>query len=113
MVNVMSSGSKEQDPTKPVKRATELSEEMVKALEDGGKAAVEAVRAFLVSVEEAFPQLESARKVEKRVTESALEMVQQLITAQSELIVRMIDNAGKTLRGSDQAKSSEGTKSSD
>ncbi len=109
----MSSESSEQETTGVVNRATELSEDMVKALEDGGKAAVEAVRTFLVSVEEAFPQLEGARKVEKRITDSALEMVQQLISAQSELLVKMIDGAGKTLNGSDQTKSSDGAKSSD
>ena len=44
------------EPRGAVERATELSDEMVQALEDSARAAVEAVERFLVSLEEALPQ---------------------------------------------------------
>lgn len=58
--------------------------------------AVEALKLFLVTVEEALPQVEDARKVEKRITESALKMAEQLIHTQSEFLQKVVANAGKS-----------------
>lgn len=87
-----------------MERATELSEDMVQALEDGGRAAVEAVKLFLVTVEEALPQVEGARRVEKKITESALKMAEQLIHTQSEFLQKVVDSAGKSLSRSEEEK---------
>ena len=87
-----------------MERATELSEDMVQALEDGGRAAVEAVKLFLVTVEEALPQVEGARRVEKKITESALKMAEQLIHTQSEFLQKVVDSAGKSLSQSEEEK---------
>ena len=87
-----------------MERATELSEDMVQALEDGGRAAVEAVKLFLVTVEEALPQVEGARRVEKKITESALKMAEQLIHTQSEFLQKVVDSAGKSLSSSEEEK---------
>ena len=74
------------------------------ALEDGGRAAVEAVKLFLVTVEEALPQVEGARRVEKKITESALKMAEQLIHTQSEFLQKVVDSAGKSLSRSEEEK---------
>ena len=87
-----------------MERATELSEDMIQALEDGGRAAVEAVKLFLVTVEEALPQVEGARRVEKKITESALKMAEQLIHTQSEFLQKVVDSAGKSLSRSEEEK---------
>ena len=87
-----------------MERATELSEDMVQALEDGGRAAIEAVKLFLVTVEEALPQVEGARRVEKKITESALKMAEQLIHTQSEFLQKVVDSAGKSLSQSEEEK---------
>ena len=36
------------------------------------------MKLFLVTVEEALPQVEGARRVEKKITESALKMAERL-----------------------------------
>jgi flagellar biosynthesis/type III secretory pathway protein FliH len=96
--------SEEHEARSAVERATELSEDMVQALEDGGRAAVEAVKLFLVTVEEALPQVEGARRVEKKITESALKMAEQLIHTQSEFLQKVVDSAGKSLSRSEEEK---------
>ena len=55
-----------------------------------------AVKLFLVTVEEALPQVEDARKVEKRITGSALKMAEQLIHTQSEFLQKVIASAGRS-----------------
>jgi hypothetical protein len=77
MVNLMAS---EHEATGAVKRTTELSEDVVQALEDNGRAVVAALGRFLVGVEEVWPQAERARTAEKKLTESAVELLQQLVT---------------------------------
>jgi hypothetical protein len=101
MVNRMAS---EQEGTGAVERATELSEDMIQALEDGGRAAIQAVSRFLVTVEETLPQVEGARTAEKKITESALEMAQQLVHTQSEFLHQVVDSAGKSRSGSEGQK---------
>ena len=86
----------EHEPTSAAERATELSEDVIQALEDSGRAAIKAVRGFLNSVEEALPQLEGARKVEKQITDSALEMAEQLVQTQSEFLRKVVNSAGKS-----------------
>jgi len=101
MVNQMAS---EHEGTGAVERATELSADMVQALEDGGRAAVEAVSRFLVTVQEALPQVEGARSAEKTITESALKMAEQLIHTQSAFLQKVVASAGKSLSGSEDEK---------
>jgi hypothetical protein len=101
MVNVMTS---KHEGAGAVERATELSEDMIQALEDGGRAAVEAVKLFLVTVEEALPQVEGARTAEKKITESALRMAEQLIHTQSAFLQKVVASAGTSLSSSEDEK---------
>jgi len=86
----------EHEPTSAAERATELSEDVIQALEESGRAAIKAVRGFLTNVEEALPQVEGARKVEKQITDSALEMAEQLVQTQSEFLRKVVNSAGKS-----------------
>ena len=101
MVNLMAS---EHEGTGAAERATELSEDMIQALGDGGRAAIQAVSRFLVTVEETLPQVQGARTAEKKITESALEMAQQLVHTQSEFLQKVVASAGKSLSGSEDEK---------
>jgi hypothetical protein len=93
------------ESTGAVDRVTELSDEMVQALEDSARSAVEAVGRFVVSLEEALPEeVEATSGVAKKITESALEMAHQLIHTQSELLRKAVDSAGKSLSGSEGEK---------
>jgi exonuclease VII large subunit len=86
----------EHEPTSAAERASELSADVIQALEDSGRAAIDAVKGFLSTVEEALPQVEGARKVEKQITDSALEMAEQLVHTQSEFLRKVVSSAGKT-----------------
>ncbi len=89
----------EHEPTSAAERATELSEDVIQALEDSGRAAIKAVNGFLTTVQQALPQVEGARKVEKQITDSALEMTEQLVHTQAEFLRKVVSSAGRS-RGS-------------
>jgi hypothetical protein len=91
----------EHEATGAVERGTEFSDDVLKALEDNGRAVLDAVERFLVSIEEALPQAEFARTAEKRITKSALEMVKQLVSTQSDFLRKVVDSAGTTLSKSE------------
>ena len=91
-----------EEPKRAVERATELSDDLVQALEDTARSAVEAVGRFVVSLEEALPEeVESTSGVAKKITESALEMAHQLIHTQAEFLRKAVDSAGKSLSRSE------------
>jgi hypothetical protein len=96
--------SEEHETRSAVERATTLSDDVIQALEDDFRGASDAVSRFLVTVEEALPQVEGARAAEKRITESALEMTQQLVHAQSQFLQKVIDSAGESLSRSEGEK---------
>jgi ABC-type transporter Mla subunit MlaD len=96
--------SEEHETRSAVKRASQLSDDVIQALEDDFRGASEAVSRFLVTVQEALPQVEGARTAEKRITESALKMAQQLVHAQSQFLQKVIDSAGESLSRSEGEK---------
>ncbi|MGO9753633.1 MAG: hypothetical protein ACLP22_19410 [Solirubrobacteraceae bacterium] len=100
----------EQEATGPVERATEFSDDVVQALEDNGRAVLDAVERFLISVEEALPQAEFARTAEKKITKSALEMVKQLVSTQSDFLRKVVDSAGTTLSRAESDAEAKATK---
>jgi len=80
------------------KRTTELSEDVLKELEDGAQSAIEAVRKFLGTVDEALPTGGQGPSRAEDITDSALEMAQRLVHTQSEFLRKVVDSAGKSLR---------------
>ena len=94
-----------EEPKRAVERATELSDDLVQALEDTARSAVEAVGRFVVSLEEALPEeVESTSGVAKKITESALEMAHELIHTQAEFLRKAVDSAGRSLSRSEGEK---------
>jgi hypothetical protein len=88
-----------------VDRTTELSGEVVKSLETGERAAIEAVGQFLITVEEALPQeVAGTSEVVKRITESGLEMADRLVQTEYRFLRNVIDSAAKSLSSRDGAK---------
>src|ERR1039458_7907655 len=72
---------KEHNGSSPVKRTTELSEDVLKSLDAGAQTAIEAVRKFVDTVDKALPlngESEGSSKREE-ITDSALEMAQRLV----------------------------------
>jgi hypothetical protein len=81
-----------------VERTTELSEELLRSVEDGQRAAIEAVHKFVDSVDRALPQRGGGPSRRQEIVDSALEMADRLVHTQYEFIRKVVDSAGKSLR---------------
>jgi hypothetical protein len=98
------SARRELDARKVVERSTELSEEVLKSLDDGARSAIDAVRKFADTVDRALPRNGKGASKREEITDSALELAQRLLHTQAEFPRRVVDDAGKTLSGSSDAK---------
>jgi hypothetical protein len=90
--------------TSAVERTTELSEDVLRSLEDGAQSALDAVRKFTDTVDRVLPPRGEGPSRREELTDSALEMAQRLVRTQSDFLRKVVDNAGKTLTRSDDAK---------
>ena len=90
-------------PAGKVDKTKELSDEVLDSLEKGQRAAIEAVRKFVDTVEDTLPALPHGEGPSKRqeIVDSALEMADRLVHAQYDFIHKVIDSAGKSLTKSD------------
>jgi hypothetical protein len=89
---------------KAVDRTTELSEDVLKSLDEGAQTAIDAVRKFVDTVDKALPPRGEGPSRREEITDSALEMAQRLVHTQYEFLRKVVDSAGKTLTRSDSAK---------
>jgi len=89
------------DATSAVERTTGLSEDVFQELEDGAQSAIEAVRKFLVTVDEALPLHGEGPSRREEITDSALEMAQRLVHTQADFLRKVVDSAGSSLRSPD------------
>jgi hypothetical protein len=81
-----------------VERTAELSDEVLKSVEDGQRAAIEAAGRFLVTVEETLPEeVEGTSKVAKKITESGLELADGLVHTQYDFLRKVVDSIAKSL----------------
>ena len=88
-----------------VDRTSELSDEVLKSLETGERAAIETVRQFLITVEEALPQeVAGTSEAAKKITVSGLEMADRLVHTEYDLLRNVIGSAAKSLSSRDGAK---------
>jgi len=83
-----------------VERTTQLSDEVAQSIEDGQRAAIEAVRKFVDTVDRALPALPHGEGPSKRqeIVDSALEMADRLVRTQYDFLRKVVDSAGKSLR---------------
>jgi hypothetical protein len=90
-------------PATAVDKTKELSEEVLDSLERGQRAAIDAVRKFVDTVDDTLPALPHGEGPSKRqeIVDSALEMADRLVHTQYEFIHKVIDSAGKSLSKSD------------
>ena len=80
-----------------VDRTSELSEDVLKSLDDGARTAIDAVRKFVETVDKALPPRGEGPSRREEITDSALEMAQRLVHTQYEFLRKVVDSAGKTL----------------
>ncbi len=78
-----------------------LSEDVVKSVETGQRAAIDAVRKFVDTVDRAMPALPHGEGPTRRkeIVDSAMEMADRLVHTQYEFIREVIDSAARTLDG--------------
>jgi gamma-glutamyl:cysteine ligase YbdK (ATP-grasp superfamily) len=87
-----------------VDRTTELSDEVLKSVESGQRAAIEAVRKFVDRVDESLPALGERPSKREEIIDTALEMADRLVHTQYDFLRKVVDSAGKSLTRSDNGK---------
>ena len=96
--------SKQQVKASPVARTSELSDEVLKSLESGQRAAIEAVRKFVDTVDAALPAIGERSPRRQEIIDSAMEMADRLVHTQYDFLRHVVQSAGKTLSRQDDAK---------
>ena len=92
-------------PMAIVDRPTELSEQTLESVEKGQRAAIEAVRKFVDTVDEKLPSLgDEHPSTRQEIIDAALELADRLVHTQYGFLREVVDSAGKALGASDQAK---------
>jgi predicted HAD superfamily Cof-like phosphohydrolase len=87
-----------------VDTTAELSEDVLKAVESGQRAAIDAVHRFLEAVDEALPAIGERPSRREKVIDAALEMADKLTTTQYEVLRTVVRSAEKSLGTSPEAK---------
>ena len=87
-----------------VDRTSELSDEVLKSLESGQRAAVEAVRKFIDTVDEALPAIGERPSRRQRIIDGAMEMADRLVHTQYAFLRDVVQEAGNALSREDDEK---------
>ena len=90
--------SKEHDQGSAVDRTTELSDDVFTSLESGQRAAIEAVRKFVDTVDEKLPARAEGTAKRQEIVDAALEMADRLVRTQYDFLRNVVQSAGKGLR---------------
>ncbi len=86
-----------------IERSTELSDEVMKSLESGQRAAIDAVRKFVDTVDEKLPIGEHPSK-RQDIVDAAMEMADRLVHTQYDFLRNVVQSAGKALRKPEEGK---------
>ena len=85
-------------------RTADLSQDVLKSIEAGQRAAVGAVRKFVDTVDEALPALGDRPSRREKVIDAALDMADTLITTQYDFLRSVVRRADLSLGRPDSAK---------
>ncbi len=80
-----------------VDRTAQMSDDVLKSVEAGQRAAIEAVRKFVDTVDEALPALGGHPSRREAVIDAALEMADKLVTTQYEFLRSVVRSADRSL----------------
>jgi hypothetical protein len=85
-----------------VERTTELSERVLEQVKESQESAIEAVRGFMESVDDALPPHDEgdSRSRRQEVIDSALEMSERLVKTQYDFLSNVVRGAGEALGAS-------------
>jgi hypothetical protein len=84
-------------PTRRTGEATELPDDVLKAIESGQRAAIEAVRKFVDKVDESLPLHGEGASKRQEVIDAAMEMADRLVHTQYDFLRKVVDSAGKVV----------------
>ena len=95
------SQSAENDKTATLKiavdRTADLSQEVLKSVEAGQRAALAAVRRFIDTVDEALPAIGDRPSRRETVIDAALDMADKLVTTQYDFLRSVVRSADQSL----------------
>ena len=80
-----------------VARTADLSEEVLKSVEAGQRAAIEAVRKFVETVDEALPAIGDRPSRREALIDAALDMADKLVTTQYDFLRSVVRTADRSL----------------
>ncbi len=88
-----------------VDRTTEVSEEVFASVESGQRAAIQAVRKFVDTVDERLPSLGDEHPSRRQdIIDAALQMADELVHTEYDFLSKVARSAGKALGRVDHAK---------
>ncbi|MGZ4329136.1 MAG: hypothetical protein ACXVHB_30165 [Solirubrobacteraceae bacterium] len=89
-----------------VDRTSELSDDVLKSLESGSQAVIEAVRKFVDVVDEALPALPHGERPSRRreIVDAAMDMADRLVKTQYEFLRSVVHSAATTLSREEDEK---------
>lgn len=87
-----------------VDRTAELSDEVLKSIEAGQLAAIEAVHQFVESVDRALPHFGEGPSRRQQILDAAMDMADRLVHTQYDFIRKLIDGTAKSLSKAEGAK---------
>ena len=97
---------RERKQQEQIDRTAELSDEVLKSLESGSRAAIEAVRKFVDVVDEALPALSHGERPSRRreIVDAAMDMADRLVKTQYEFLRSVVQDAATAVRREDDEK---------
>lgn len=91
-------------PSPVLDRTTKPSEEVLDSVEKGQRAAIESVREFVDTVDQALPAHGEGPSSRQEMVDAAMEITDRLVHTPYDFIRKVIDTAGNSLSRSDGAK---------
>jgi hypothetical protein len=97
--------ARKRHPAEPAKKAqagaigrtTDLSEDVLHSVESGQRAAIEAVRKFVDTVDQALPAGGAEPSRRQDVVDAAMEMADRLVHTQYDFLRKVVHSAGESL----------------
>jgi hypothetical protein len=83
-------------------RTADLSEEVLAEVEEGQRAAIQAVRTFVDAVDEALPPHGDGPSPRREIVDAAMAMADRLVHTQYDFLRKVVKSAGKSLGATDR-----------
>lgn len=82
-----------------IEKGTELSEQVLQQVKQSQQSAIEAVRGFMESVDEALPDHGDTTSKRQEIIDSALQMSQKLVKTEYDFLTSVVHSAGEAVTG--------------